>query len=220
MIRYHIAAAEALGPNTGLSPAERQELGAQLPRGTLRRFSDNGLQLNAVLQRLGSAADETVYMASTFAEVRALEGFLESFPHPSPARFQTSVHPSGVQQGRVVGQNPLRNLIPMTGQTALGLLALRNALFSGAPSVLLVGGEEVGSWLADLGIASREGYAFGLRLTRDTGPDPLGSVDWHVEGANEAAPVNDLRSLFAAISERCNARFSHPDIGTVVLNWR
>lgn len=149
------------------SPAEtRERLKDQFPRNASRRMTQLGHLVGATLQRLGPIAGEPVVYASAWGETRALEAFLDSFPSPSPTLFQTSIHPSGVQQALVASQRPIREFFPMTGNHRLAARALEVALLCDAPRILLCGGEERGTWMLEHGSASNRTFAFALVLTR------------------------------------------------------
>jgi hypothetical protein len=150
------------------SPAEtRDRLKALFPPGATRRMSQLGITLGAALQPLAPAETDTVVYASTYAETRALEGYLDSFPAPSPTLFQTSIHPSSVQQNLIQRQQPVREFLPVTGAENLPAQALLAALLADSPRVILCGGEERGGWLLEQGRASDRTFAFALALSRD-----------------------------------------------------
>ena len=84
---------------TGEAPAAtRERLKGNFPVGATRRMTNLGLLVGSALARLGPQEDDSVVYATGYAESCALEGFLDSFPTPSPTLFQTSIHPSAVQQ--------------------------------------------------------------------------------------------------------------------------
>jgi hypothetical protein len=142
----------------------RDRLGALFPRGAPRRMTHLGMLVGAALEGLPVRGDDTVVYASTHAETRALEDYLMSFPAPSPMLFQTSIHPSAVQQVLIGRQQPVRRFLPLTGRRRLVEHALLAALLDPAPRVILVGGEERGTWMLDLGVASDRAFAFALGL--------------------------------------------------------
>lgn len=150
------------------SPAEtRERLKAIFPPGATRRMTQLGITLGAALQPLAPGENDTVVYASTYAETRALEGYLDSFPAPSPTLFQTSIHPSSVQQNLIQRQQPIREFLPVTGGENLPAQALLAALLADSPRVILCGGEERGGWLLEQGRASDRTYTFALSLSRD-----------------------------------------------------
>lgn len=158
------------------SPAEtRERLKAIFPPGATRRMTQLGITLGAALQPLAPGEDDTLVYASTYAETRALEGYLDSFPAPSPTLFQTSIHPSSVQQNLIQRQQPVREFLPVTGGKNLPAQALLAALLADSPRVILCGGEERGGWLLEQGRASDRTFAFALALSRDPA-DALGRI--------------------------------------------
>ena len=79
-----------------------------------------GLLTGAVLDGVPLTAADAVVYASSFAETRALEDFLASFPTASPLLFQTSIHPSAVQQVLIGRQQPVGRFWPMTWTATAG----------------------------------------------------------------------------------------------------
>ncbi|MDE3084510.1 MAG: hypothetical protein KGJ37_04715, partial [Verrucomicrobiota bacterium] len=119
------------------------------------------------LADLNLGADDTLVYASCYAESRALEGFLDSFPTPSPTLFQISIHPSAVHQALIHRQQAVRHFFPHTGRTSLVAQSVLTALFAPTPRAILCGGEERGAWLLDHQVASGRSFAFALLLTSD-----------------------------------------------------
>lgn len=150
----------------------RERLKDRFPKGATRRMTQLGLLIGSVLERLGPGPEDLLVYASEYAETRALEGYLDSFPTASPTLFQTSIHPSAVQQLMIQRQQPVRSFFPMTGRAHLVAQALQVALLGGAPRALLCGGEERGTWLLDHKAASDRTFAFALALT----PEASGAV--------------------------------------------
>ena len=158
------------------SPADtRERLKDQFPRNATRRMTQLGLALGAVLGPLRPGEDDALVYASVHAETRALEAYLDSFPTPSPTLFQTSIHPSSVQQNLILHQQPVRQFLPLTGVENLPAQALLAALLCDTPRVLLCGGEERGGWLVSHRRASDRTFAFALGLS-DSPAGALGRV--------------------------------------------
>jgi hypothetical protein len=158
-------------------PADtRDRLKARFPPGSVRRMTQLGLLVGAVLNDAVLDPADTVIYASTFGESRALEGYLDSFPEASPTLFQTSIHPSGVQQGLIARRRSLRELVPLSGDTQLPVQALLAAALSPSPRTVICGGDEFGPWLGAHGISSERTFAFALALTADPGPQPLAHI--------------------------------------------
>lgn len=164
MLEAYIQAVRTEDPGLEEPAATRDRLKGRLPRGATRRMTQLGLLVGAVLDDLAPTAEDTLVYASAYAESRALEGYLDSFPAASPTLFQTSIHPSAVQQVLIARQRAVRQFFPMTGRAQLVAHALQTALLADTPRALLCGGEERGTWLLDHGVASARSFAFGLAL--------------------------------------------------------
>lgn len=152
--------------------ATRERLKDRFPRGATRRMTQLGMLVGAALYELDPHAEDSVVYASSYAETRALEGYLESFPSASPTLFQTSIHPSAVQQALITRQHPVGEFFPITGRAHLVAHAVQTALLSPASRVLLCGGEERGTWLLEQKVASERTFAFALALV----PAPTGAL--------------------------------------------
>jgi hypothetical protein len=165
-----------------------------------------GLLVGSLLDELHPTESDTVVYASGYAESRALESYLESFPTASPTLFQTSIHPSAVQQLLIARQQPIQQLFPMTGGANLVPNALQVALLAPSPRTLVCGGEERGTWLLDQGIASERTFAFAFSLHREpTGALAHLSLDFpkSVAGAEQSdSSTLSLYEFFAALRER------------------
>ncbi len=176
MLERHIQSLVTDDPG-GETPAEvRSRLKGRFPAGATRRMTTLGLMVGNALAELDPQADDAIVYASAYAESCALENFLDSFPAPSPTLFQTSIHPSAVQQLMIGRQTPVRELLPHSGGPLFAMHALRAAMLSPAPRVLVCGGEERGTWLIDHGLASARAFAFAASLSRERLPGALGRV--------------------------------------------
>lgn len=182
------------------SAITRERLKDRFARGATRRMTQLGLLVGAALDELAPRADDAVVYASAFAETRALEGYLESFPSASPTLFQTSIHPSAVQQALIGRQQAVGEFFPLTGRAHLVAQAVQTALLSPAPRVLLCGGEERGTWLLQQGVASARSFAFALALTAESA-GALGRVTLSVD---EMGKIDEfgLPDLFVALQQR------------------
>lgn len=148
--------------------ATRERLKDRFPRGATRRMTQLGLLVGAALDELAPRSDDAVVYASAYAESRALEGYVDSFPSASPTLFQTSIHPSAVQQALINRQHPIGEFFPLTGRAHLVAHAFQAAHLSPAPRVLVCGGEERGTWLLDNTVASDRSFAFALALSPES----------------------------------------------------
>ncbi|MDO8541454.1 MAG: hypothetical protein Q7S40_13530 [Opitutaceae bacterium] len=189
-------------PPAGESAAEaRERLREKFPRGAVRRMTHLGLLIGSTLEGLALSADDAAVYASSFAETRALEDFLLSFPSASPLLFQTSIHPGGVQQVLIGRQQAVARLWPLAGQTRLVEQALLTALLETAPRVVLVGGEERGTWMLERGMASDRAFAFALSLSREA-DGAMGRLEFTPPPPDGAGSCPMLGAFADAVAER------------------
>ena len=184
-----------------IAAGARVRLADKFQRNALRRMTHLGLLVGSVLEGAPLGPEDALVYATTFAETRALEDFLLSFPAASPLLFQTSIHPGGVQQVLIGRQQPIARLWPLAGRTRLVEQALVTALLEPASKVALVGGEERGTWMLEHEMAAARPFAFAAVLTRD----PAGAVarvklDREEGGSDEACP--SLENFALALAER------------------
>lgn len=165
MLERFIQAVSATDVGLEEPGATRERLKERFPRGATRRMTQLGLLVATTLDEVESRDDDAIVYASAYAESRAIEGYLDSFPTASPTLFQTSIHPSAVQQAMITRQRPVREFFPLTGRAQLVAHATQTALLSNARRVLLCGGEERGTWLLEQRAASDRTFAFALGLT-------------------------------------------------------
>lgn len=183
--------------------ATRERLKERFPKNATRRMTRLGLLVGAALEPLGPLGDDAVVYASTYAESRALEDYLDSFPAASPTLFQTSIHPSAVQQNLILQRRPIREFFPLAGSTTLVAQALLVALLSDAPRVVLCGGEERGSWMLEHGRACDRSFAFALALSTDPA-GTLGRISLSSPAApSSVAPPSPALSSVALASGLC-----------------
>jgi len=179
----------------------RERLRDRFPKGATRRMTQLGLLIGAALDDLVPRYDDAVVYATQYGETRALEGYLDSFPAASPTLFQTSIHPSAVQQAMITRQQPVGEFFPMTGRGHLVAQAVQTSLLSPAPRVLLCGGEERGTWLLTRGVASDRTFAFAVALTAEPG-GALGRVALRPEDGTGGATEFSLPDFFEALKAR------------------
>jgi hypothetical protein len=168
MLERYLQALSLNEPHGEDLAATRERLKDRFPRGATRRMTQLGLLVGAALEDLAPQPDDALVYASAYAETRALEGFegyLDSFPAASPTLFQTSIHPSAVQQALISRQLQVGEFFPLTGRAHLATHAVQAALLAAAPRVLICGGEERGTWLLEKKAASDRTFAFALSLT-------------------------------------------------------
>ncbi len=178
-----------------------------------------GLLAGAALDGLALQADDTVVYASTYAETRALEDYLASFPAASPLLFQASIHPSALQQVMIGRQQPIRSFWPMSGPRLVET-ALLAALIDPAPRVALVGAEERGTWLLEHRMAGGRPFGFAVLLVSE----PAGAGGRiSFQPAEDAAddPVPTLEAFADALAERRRpwlARGRRPVVAHLVMS--
>lgn len=193
-------------PNTETAAEARERLREKFPRAALRRMTHLGLLLGSTLDGAALTADDAIVYASSFAETRALEDFLASFPAASPLLFQTSIHPGGIQQVLIGRQQPVARLWPLAGRARLVEQALVTALTETAPRVWLVGGEERGTWLLEQTMASDRAFAFALEL-RTEAEGAVGRISFvastdNSSGSKRADESPALGAFADALAER------------------
>jgi hypothetical protein len=188
-------------PDPGETAAgARLRLADKFPRAALRRMTHLGLLAGSVLDGTPLGPDDAVVYATTYAETRALEEYLASFPAPSPLCFQTSIHPSAVQQVLIGRQQPIARLWPLAGRTRLVEQSLLAALLEPAATVALVGGGERGTWLSEHGLAADRPFAFAALLTH-LAAEAAGRISFVAGPENdEAGPT--LEDFALALAER------------------
>lgn len=180
-------------------PAEtRRRLKGDFRPGATRRMTQLGMLVGSVVGRCALESEDAVVYATGFGETRALESYLDSFPYPSPTLFQTSIHPSGVQQGLIGRQFPVRELYPISGSRNLTAQALSAALVLPVDRVCLCGGEERGTWLLEKKAASDRSFAFALRLAKSDSAEPrLGTIALSPVDAEGEMPLEAFFNLVA-----------------------
>ena len=225
MIKRYVRRAAAEGPFDGAFPDERvRAWTANFLPNAARRMTRLGLMLGEALRDFSIGPDDAVVYATTFGETITLGRYLESFPTASPLHFQTSIHPSAIEQVLINRGCPVRELTPLAGQPDLSAQAALTALLTPGARVLLAGGEEVGAWLRKFDAASDVGYAFALELGDGPRGDALGELRWNEEGSWPGAdapptPPGDLYELFTAVRERRPLRCPSPAGGEISLQW-
>jgi hypothetical protein len=197
--------------------AARERLREKFPRTALRRMTHLGLLVGSALEGVTFGPDDALVYASTFAETRALEDFLASFPAASPMLFQTSIHPGGVQQVLIGRQQPLARLWPLAGRSRLLEHALLTALLEPAQRVAVAGGEERGTWMLEQKMAAVRPFAFALALTREAN-GAVGRVAF-TPGAGLDEPCPPTEEFARALAERRSLGWTGAG-GAWRLEWR
>lgn len=199
MIERYVHAVSLADPGNEDPAVTRERLKERFPKGATRRMTQLGLLAGAALEELGRQPDDTIVYATGYGESRALEAYLDSFPTPSPTLFQTSIHPSAVQQAMITRQLPAGEFFPLTGRGSLVAQALQTAMLAPAKRVLVCGGEERGTWLLEHGVASARTFAFALAL----GNEPAGALAQIGLGpASEGGDDFPLSAFFDLLANR------------------
>ena len=194
----------------------RVRLADKFPRTALRRMTHLGLLLGSALDGTPLGPEDALVYASSYAETRALEDFLRSFPEASPLLFQTSIHPGGIQQVLIGRQQPIARLWPLAGKKRLVEHALFTALLEPAPRVVLAGGEERGTWMLEQKMASARSFAFATLLTQEAA-GALGRVVFAPDATpDDACPA--LEDFTQALAGRQALQW-HGAGGAWTVNW-
>lgn len=212
MLERFIQAVRTDAPGAEEPAATRVRLKDRFAPGAVRRMTQLGLFVGAVLGELQPGEDDALVYATQFGEGRALEGYLDSFPSASPTLFQTSIHPSGAQQGLIGRQRSVREFFPLAGGNQLVATAVQAALLAHAERVLFCGGEERGTWLVPHAAASDRAFAFALALTRTPEAGALGRLA--LEPAADVAGALALPDWFELLHNR------RPFAGAAAPGWR
>lgn len=198
--------------------ATRERLKDNFPRGATRRMTQLGMAVGSALNEIQPRADDAMVYASSYGESRALEGYLESFPSASPTLFQTSIHPSAVQQALIARQHPLSEFFPMTGRAHLIGHAAQAALLSPAARVILCGGEERGTWLLECDAASGSAFAFALALRAE--PEGAKARLALVPTGDDAVEELTTFAFYQALNARQNVNCVAAPGLRLLLEWR
>lgn len=190
-----------LPPPEETAAGARMRLAEKFPRTALRRMTHLGLLVGSSLEGAPLGPEDALVYASTFAETRALEDFLLSFPAASPLLFQTSIHPGGVQQVLIGRQQSIARLWPLAGGARLAEQALLTAFLEPASRVALVGGEERGTWMLEHGMAAARPFAFAAILSRETA-GAIGRVTFVPGSGGSEVTCPTLENFAIALAER------------------
>jgi hypothetical protein len=212
MLERYIQAVRTDAPGNEEPAATRERLKSRFAPGAVRRMTQLGMLVGAALGEMDPGEEDTLVYASQFGESRALEGYLESFPGASPTLFQTSIHPSGAQQGLIGRQRSVREFFPLAGGAQLVSCTVQAALLAASERVLLCGGEERGTWLVAPGAASDLAFAFALALNRTRQSGAVGRLA--LEPVADAAGALALAEWFDLLHNR------RAFAGAVAPGWR
>jgi len=217
MLERFIQSVQTEAAPEGTPGATRERLKARFAPGAARRMTLLGMMVGSTLPPDAPSADDAVVYSSVYGESPALEQYLDSFPTPSPTLFQTSIHPSGVQQSLIGRQQAVREFFPLTGSGELPVQAALAALLTPAARVLWSGGDERGSWLRENGAAGDRSFAFTLVLARGRSAQSIGRIA--VAPAPEAAGALALPVWFDLLHGRRPWRGAAGTGWTLELEW-
>jgi hypothetical protein len=207
-----------------------KELKAGHPTRMTRRMTCLGILLNHVLRDFAIDEQVAIVYVSAFSETGALEQYLDSLPFASPVGFQTSIHPSGAEQGLITRKQAIGPFFPIAGEGNLLLLGLQAAMALGEDRVILCGGEERGNWTLEHGLSAPHTFAFAMELVAGDGAPPtadssdrcLAEVAWDPEGAQatDAEATLPLIEAVEALRRREPLRMGKRDFGQFSIVWR
>lgn len=221
MLERPIQAVRTDDPGLEEPAATRERLRSRLPAGATRRMTQLGLLLAGVLDPLEAGEDAAIVYATAYGESRTLRDYLASFPTPSPTLFQTSIHPSAVQQVRVARQAAVREFLPFAGKRQLVAHAVQGALLSPAARVVLCGGEERNDWLAGSDAASPRTFAFALELGKEAATSPSSAIGrLRLEAGPDEPGELTLPEFFDALHRRAPLRRQAARGWTLSVEWR
>lgn len=219
--RLTILAAKAIDGGDDMVADARKRYRDAFPGRGARRMTHLGILVDLCAREMEPQEATPVVYASAFAESCSLEEFIDSFPMASPLLFQTSIHPSAVEQSFISRQRPVSRFYPVTSSTNLAGKALEEALLHDAAETIVLGGEERGTWLRPFGLASDASFAFAMKLGRDGGAEEIGTLRFEADVSAVKAPGVELPELWKCVAER--APLSVPMYGLggwLRMEWR
>lgn len=218
MIEAFVSRLQLEAPGAEEPAATRDRLRDHFPRGATRRMTQLGMIVGRTLLALEPKESDALVYLSAYGETRALEAYLDSFPTASPTLFQTSIHPSAVEQALIGRQQPVREFLPLTGDDHLVAQGLTAALLAARPRALVCGGEERGTWLLAQAAASEQTFAFAFALG-ETNAEAVARVTLG-PGEGAAAPTPwPLATFFQALQHRRNFTLHTPAAQRLEWNW-
>lgn len=218
MNRRYLTSMAILAPDpadeAGVVRAIKNKIGGR----SARRMTDLGLLLGEVMPQQPIDAATAVIYASAYSETRALESYLDSLPYASPIGFQTSIHPSGVEQVLIHRNQPIGAFFPLAGEPLLFWHALQCVLNCNHPQVLLLAGEQRGEWTLEHGLGYPYTYALRMQFSREPCAETIATLEWDPQTAAAAqAPSPSLHALIPDLVARRTLRYQHKDLGEFAL---
>lgn len=219
-----IIAAAAFGPIQDMSAELRSELRGELSSIAARRLSPAALALHSIIAPDAITPDDDIIFASSLGASKSLESYLASFPNPSPANFQNSVHAAVLETVLVLRRASVRRLQSFANSPhSLAQAAFRSALLSDSAVTHLIFAEEFAPWLSAEGIGASHTLACWIQL----GPDPsageqaapsLGTLRW--TGPTDCDRHCTLPILAQSIRDHSRLQFGTPAFGGFDLQWQ
>lgn len=184
--------------------------------GSARRMTLMGLIVSWLTKDLTLSPDVAVIYATQYSEVDALERYLSGFPSLSPLLFQTSIHPSAIQQVWIARKSELESLYPISGDAHIVASALQNALLCSADRILIIGGEEQANWLHKHNIGSPKAFGFCLELGALGATGGMAVIERHEKNIGATPSLN---SFCKCLSAKEDLRIADPNGGHYQLRW-
>ena len=133
-------------------------------------------------------------------------------------RGMRSIHPSAIQQVFVSAKIPVGEFVPLTGDRHLIASMLNTAFRSVTNRVVLVGGEEQGTWLLEHGLASPEAWAWSFELS----PIRQGAAGVVRKDTNSDEPADPVGHalFFSNLTERRPMTVPNPGGGSFSISWQ
>lgn len=167
-ISYNITQAHFVDGGNDTVVEARSKYKEFYPGRAARRMTHLGMMVGICLNDLDTVPETPIIYASAFAESKSLETFIGSFPEASPLHFQCSIHPSAVEQALIPRKKAVNNFYPITSNHNLAGQALETSFLTQSNTVIIVGGEEHGTWLSEHKLASDQAFAFSLQIEKST----------------------------------------------------
>lgn len=216
---FHVSRVRTLRAGEETMAEARSRLPEVFPRRSARRMTHLGTLLARVLEDLSTPLEGALVYGTTYAEIRSLENYVDSFPDPSPLLFQASIHPSGIQQVFVHRRIPISAFIPITGKGNLIGSLLETAALAGTDRVTICGGEEKGSWLLEQEKASDNAFAWTMTLSLAS-VDSIGVLSIEPEGKPVTPGSIHHESFLSALEHRTPLIIPRAAGGIYRLAWK
>jgi len=216
---YTIEGVVYIDGGSDLAMDARARYSSVFPGRSSRRMTHLGMLITMCLSKLKVSKETPVIYASAYGESETLERFIDSFPAASPAAFQSSIHPSAVEQALIPGKQVIDRFYPITCGPDLVGKGLECCFVLGEAEVILLGGEERGDWLCAHNLASHDSFAFGLQLSHQK--EGLGKVKLGALLSEDEESSLGLASFAQALGERRSIRIPAYGLNRwIEIDWR